>query len=69
MEKLSYVQAVTIIEGVVRFARNVSFDPRAAGRSDFMMPYTPEEIDQAWKRIQQGWPKLLILLKKKNYLT
>ena len=54
MEKLSYVQAVAIIEGVVRFARNVSFDPRAAGRSDFMMPYTPEEIDQAWKRIQHG---------------
>jgi|TARA_R110000787_G_scaffold25529_2_gene71748 hypothetical protein len=60
MEKLSYKEAVRIIEAVVRFARTVSHDEATAAkyfstdRSNFMMPYTSEEIDEAWRRVQQG---------------
>jgi len=60
MQKLSYKEAVRIIEAVVRFARTVSQDDATAAkyfstdRSNFMMPYTSEEIDEAWRRVQQG---------------
>lgn len=59
-EDLSYADAVMIIDTVVRFARTVSQDDATAAkyfstdRSNFMMPYTSEEIDEAWRRVQQG---------------